>query len=395
MDFKDIKNISILGSTGSIGVNSLDVIADNPDRFKVVGLTAYKNVSLLAEQIERFRPKLVSVLNEEYARELKSIIKSASGTEIVHGTGGYRDVACLSEADMVVSAMVGSAGLMPTLEAIEAGKDIALANKEVMVMAGSLVVERARAKGVKILPVDSEHSAIFQCIKGHTGSDIKRIILTASGGPFLHLSKEELADVKPADALKHPSWQMGRKITVDSASMMNKGLEVIEARWFFSVEVDRIEVHIHPQSVIHSMVEYCDGSVIAQLSVPDMRIAIAYALSFPDRLPRIEPFLDLFKVCAFEFFRPDMEKFPSLRLAYEAGKAGGTMPSVLNAANEEAVQAFLENYLRFADIANVVEEVLSAHQRKEHPDLGEIIDADLWARDTARKTIERIRVQSC
>jgi 1-deoxy-D-xylulose-5-phosphate reductoisomerase len=395
MDFEDMKNISILGSTGSIGVNALDVIANNPDRFKVVGLTAYKNISLLAEQIERFKPKLVSVIDEKYARKLKNIIKSASGTEIMHGAGGYRDVACLSEADMVVSAMVGSAGLIPTLEAIEAGKDIALANKEVMVMAGSLVVERAREKGVKILPVDSEHSAIFQCIMGHTGSDIRRIILTASGGPFFHLSKEKLADVKPVDALKHPSWQMGRKITVDSASMMNKGLEVIEARWFFSVDIDCIEVHIHPQSVIHSMVEYCDGSVIAQLSVPDMRIPIAYALSFPDRLPRIEPFLDLLKIRVFEFFRPDMDKFPSLRLAYEAGKAGGTMPAVLNAANEEAVQAFLENSLRFADIANAVEEVLSAHQRKEYPDLGEIIDADLWARDTARKIIERIRVQSC
>ena len=343
MGFENMKNISILGSTGSIGVNALDVIWNNPDRFRVVALAAYKNVSLLAEQIERFKPKVVSVIDEKHAKKLKNIIKPSRGTEILHGAGGYRDVACIREADMVVSAMVGSAGLIPTMEAIEAGKDIALANKEVMVMAGSLVVERAREKGVKILPIDSEHSAIFQCITGHSGSDIRRIILTASGGPFFHLSKEKLADVKPADALKHPSWQMGRKITVDSASMMNKGLEVIEARWFFSVDIDRIEVHIHPQSIIHSMVEYCDGSVIAQLSVPDMRIPIAYALSFPDRLARPEPFLDLLKVGVFEFFRPDMEKFPSLRLAYEAGKAGGTMPAVLNAANEVAVQAFLEN----------------------------------------------------
>jgi 1-deoxy-D-xylulose-5-phosphate reductoisomerase len=395
MGFEDMKNIAILGSTGSIGVNALDVISNNPDRFKVVGLTAYKNVSLLAEQIERFKPKVVSVIDEKHAKKLKNIIKPARGTEIVHGADGYRDVACISEASMVVSAMVGSAGLIPTMEAIEAGKDIALANKEIMVMAGSLVVERAREKGVKILPVDSEHSAIFQCITGHTGSDIRRIILTASGGPFLHLSKEKLADVKPEDALKHPSWQMGRKITVDSASMMNKGLEVIEARWFFSVDIDRIEVQIHPQSIIHSMVEYCDGSVIAQLSMPDMRIPIAYALSFPDRLARIEPFLDLLKVRVFEFFRPDMEKFPCLRLAYEAGKAGGTMPAVLNAANEVAVQAFLGNALRFADIANVVKEALSCHQRKEHPDLGEIMEADLWARNIAKRTIERIRVPSC
>jgi 1-deoxy-D-xylulose-5-phosphate reductoisomerase len=394
MGFEDMKNISILGSTGSIGVNALDVIANRPDRFRVVALAACKNVSLLTEQIERFKPKVVSVIDEKHAEKLKSIIRPARGTEILHGAGGYRDVACLREADMVVSAMVGSAGLIPTMEAIEAGKDIALANKEVMVMAGSLVVERAREKGVKILPIDSEHSAIFQCIMGHSGSDIRRIILTASGGPFLHLSEEELAVVKPADALKHPSWQMGRKVTVDSASMMNKGFEVIEARWFFSVDIDRIEVHIHPQSIVHSMVEYYDGSVIAQLSVPDMRIPIAYALSFPDRLARLEPFLDLLKVGVFEFFRPDMEKFPSLRLAYEAGKAGGTMPAVLNAANEMAVQAFLENSLGFTDIANVVKEVLSCHQRKEHLGLGEILEADLWARDIAKKTIERISVLS-
>ncbi|MGO9136763.1 MAG: 1-deoxy-D-xylulose-5-phosphate reductoisomerase [Syntrophales bacterium] len=389
-----MKNISILGSTGSIGVNALDVIWNSPDRFRAVALAAHKNIGLLAEQIERFKPKIVSVIDETYAKKLKNIIKSARGTDVVHGGGGYRDVACIAEADMVVSAMVGSAGLVPTLEAIEAGKDIALANKEVMVMAGSLVVEMAREKGVKILPIDSEHSAIFQCITGHSGSEIRRIILTASGGPFLRLSKEKLADVKPADALKHPSWRMGRKITVDSASMMNKGLEVIEARWFFSVDIDRIEVHIHPQSIVHSMVEYCDGSIIAQLSVPDMRIPIAYALSFPERLARPEPFLDLLKVGVFEFFRPDMEKFPNLRLAYEAGRAGGTLPAVLNAANEVAVGAFLENSLRFTDMADVVKEVLSCHQRKESPGLGEIIEADLWARDIAKKTIERMRVLS-
>ncbi len=394
MGFEGMKNISILGSTGSIGVNALDVISNNPDRFKVVGLTAHKNVRLLAEQIQRFKPKVVSVIDEKYAEELKNIIKSARGTEILCGKGGYREVARVSEADMVVSAMVGSAGLIPTMEAIEAGKDIALANKEVMVMAGALVVERARKKGVRILPIDSEHSAIFQCITGHAGSDIRRIILTASGGPFFHLSKEELADVKPQDALKHPSWRMGQKVTVDSASMMNKGLEVIEARWLFSVDIDRIEVHIHPQSIIHSMVEYCDGSVIAQLSVPDMRIPIAYALSFPERLVRLEPFLDLLKVGFFEFLSPDMEKFPNLRLAYAAGKAGGTVPAVLNAANEVAVEAFLENSLRFTDMADVVKEVLSCHQRKEHPGLGEIMEADLWARDIAKKTIERIKVQS-
>ncbi|HUH65628.1 MAG TPA: 1-deoxy-D-xylulose-5-phosphate reductoisomerase, partial [Syntrophales bacterium] len=321
------KNIGILGSTGSIGVNALDVIGSNPGRFKVSGLAAYKNVRLLAEQIRKFRPRIAAVADREHAGELKKILGRVRGTEIVYGEGGYRDVAQVKEAEMVISAMVGSAGLVPTIAAIEAGKDIALANKEVMVMAGEFVVKKARAKGVLILPVDSEHSAIFQCITGHRGSEVKRIILTASGGPFLRLSKRKLARVKPADALKHPSWRMGRKVTVDSASMMNKGLEVIEARWFFAVDVDRIDVHIHPQSIIHSMVEYCDGSVIAQLSVPDMRIPIAYALSYPARLVREEPFVDLFEVGVLEFARPDMERFPNLKLAYEAARAGGTMPA--------------------------------------------------------------------
>jgi 1-deoxy-D-xylulose-5-phosphate reductoisomerase len=280
------------------------------------------------------------------------------------------------------------------MDAIEAGKDIALANKEVMVMAGKIVVEKAYEKGVKILPVDSEHSAIFQCILGHNRKDIRRIILTASGGPFFHLSKEKLADVKPVEALKHPNWQMGRKITIDSASMMNKGLEVIEASWLFSIPIDSIEVHIHPQSIVHSMVEYIDGSVIAQLGAPDMRIPIAYALSFPERLPRPEPFLDLLTVGVFEFFKPDIEKFPSLRLAYEAGKAGGTMPAVLNAANEVAVAAFLEEIVKFTDISEIVEGVISFHQPKEFSTLGEIFEADLWARDNAKKIIERMNILS-
>jgi 1-deoxy-D-xylulose-5-phosphate reductoisomerase len=254
-----MKNISILGSTGSIGVNALDVIGNNPDRFKIVALSAGTNVKLLGRQIDKFSPEVVSVIDEEHARELKKIVNHSLGTDILFGPEGYREVASVKKADMVISAMVGSAGLLPTIEAIEAGKDIALANKEVMVMAGALVIEKARNKDVKILPVDSEHSAIFQCIAGHRGQDIKRIILTASGGPFLHLSKEELKEVKPVQALKHPSWQMGQKITIDSASMMNKGLEVIEARWLFSVDINNIEIHVHPQSIVHSMVEFVDG----------------------------------------------------------------------------------------------------------------------------------------
>jgi len=389
-----MKNISILGSTGSIGVNAIDVIRNNPDRYKIVALSACTNVELLRQQIERFKPIVVSVIDERHAKELKKIMNPLIRTEILFGEDGYREVASIKEADMVISAMVGSAGLMPTLEAIEAGKDIALANKEVMVMAGKIVVEKACEKGVRILPVDSEHSAIFQCIDGHSRKDIRRIILTASGGPFFRLSKEKLADVKPASALKHPNWRMGRKITIDSASMMNKGLEVIEAGWLFSVPIDSIEVHIHPQSIVHSMVEYVDGSVIAQLGVPDMRIPIAYALSFPERLPRSEPFLDLLTVGIFEFFRPDVEKFPSLKLAYEAGKVGGTMPAVLNAANEVAVEAFLDETIKFTDISKIIEGVIARHQPKEFFTLGEIFEADLWARDSAQKIIERINILS-
>jgi 1-deoxy-D-xylulose-5-phosphate reductoisomerase len=389
-----MKNISILGSTGSIGVNALDVIGNNPDRFKIVALSAGANVKLLGRQIDQFRPEVVSVIDEEHARELKKIVNASLRTDILFGPEGYREVASVKKADMVISAMVGSAGLLPTIEAIEAGKDIALANKEVMVMAGALVVEKARNKDVKILPVDSEHSAIFQCMAGHRGQDIKRIILTASGGPFLHLSKEELKEVKPVQALKHPRWQMGKKITIDSASMMNKGLEVIEARWLFSVDINNIEIHIHPQSIVHSMVEYVDGSVIAQLSLPDMRIPIAYALSFPERFPHGGHCLDLFKIGILEFFSPDVDKFPSLRLAYEAGKAGGTMPAVLNAANEVAVEAFLNETIQFPNISKVIEEVLSCHQIKEFPTLGEILEADLWARDSAKITVERMKVLS-
>jgi 1-deoxy-D-xylulose-5-phosphate reductoisomerase len=389
-----MKNISILGSTGSIGVNAVDVIRKCPDRFKIVALSACTNVELLKQQIERFKPRVVSVIDEKHARKLKKILNPSIRTDILFGKDGYREVASVQEADMVISAMVGSAGLLPTMDAIEAGKDIALANKEVMVMAGKIVVEKAHEKDVKILPVDSEHSAIFQCILGHNRKDIRRIILTASGGPFFHLSKEKLADVKPVEALKHPNWQMGQKITIDSASMMNKGLEVIEASWLFSMPIDSIEVHIHPQSIVHSMVEYIDGSVIAQLGMPDMRIPIAYALSFPERLPRPEPFLDLLKVGIFEFFKPDIEKFPSLRLAYEAGKAGGTMPAVLNAANEVAVTAFLEEIVKFTDISKIIEGVISCHQPKEFSTLGEIFKADLWARGNAKKIIERMNILS-
>jgi 1-deoxy-D-xylulose-5-phosphate reductoisomerase len=385
-----MKNISILGSTGSIGMNALDVIKDNPTRFKVVALSAHRNVSMLKKQIDQFRPKIVSVVDQESALELEKIVDPAWGTEILFGADGYRQVASIKEADMVISSMVGSAGLLPTIEAIEAGKDIALANKEVMVMAGEIVVNKARMKGVNILPVDSEHSAVFQCLSGHRHTDIKRIILTASGGPFLNLSREELENVKPEQALKHPNWKMGPKVTIDSASMMNKGLEIIEAKWFFLVDIDHIEVQIHPQSIIHSMVEYVDGSVIAQLGVPDMRIPIAYALSYPERISRTEPYLDLPKVGHLEFFSPDLEKFPNLGLACEAGRVGGTHPAVLNAANEVAVESFLKGSIRFTDMPKMIKEVLSSHQTRQNPTIEDILSADRWAREKANEIAERV-----
>jgi 1-deoxy-D-xylulose-5-phosphate reductoisomerase len=390
-----MKNISILGSTGSIGVSALDVIGNSPDRFNVVALSACTNIGLLTQQIDKFRPQVASVIDEVHARELKKKINPSVGVKILFGEDGYREVASIKHAHMVISSMVGSAGLIPTIEAIEAGKDIALANKEVLVMAGPLVVNKAREKNVKILPVDSEHNAIFQCITGQKAGYIKKIILTASGGPFLHLSKDELAGVKPADALKHPCWKMGRKITIDSATMMNKGLEIIEARWLFHVDMENIDVLIHPQSVVHSMVEFIDGTIMAQLSIPDMRIPIAYALSFPERIINRGPSLDLLKVGAFEFLPPDMEKFPNLILAVNAGKTGGTMPAAMNAANEVAVDAFLKGKIRFTDISKLIGAVLSCHQVEEASTLGKIIEADRWARNCTEKFIERINIVSC
>jgi 1-deoxy-D-xylulose-5-phosphate reductoisomerase len=292
---------------------------------------------------------------------------------------------------MVVSAMVGAAGLLPTLDAIEAGKDIALANKETLVMAGHIVLRKASERGVKIIPVDSEHSAIFQCLLGNRGEDVRRIILTASGGPFLHASREELAKVTTAHALRHPNWTMGKKITIDSATMMNKGLEVIEAGWLFGLPATAIDVLIHPQSIIHSMVEYRDGSVIAQMGVPDMRLPIAYALSYPTRLTQDKETLDLRKVGTLTFLHPDPVRFPALRLAYEAAKAGGTMPAVLNGANEMAVTAFIAKHIRFDRIVSVVQEVLSRHHGQADPGIDAILEADRWAREEAGNIIKGMK----
>lgn len=388
-----MKNISILGSTGSIGVSSLDVIVKNPTRYKVLALSAGKNLKLLKEQIDHFNPVIVSVLNQDYADQLIDMLKrSQSVTKVVWGEEGYREVASLNRVHMVISAIVGAAGLLPTIEAIEAGKDIALANKETMVMAGSLVVEKAKTKGIDILPVDSEHGAIFQCLVGHNRKDIKKIILTASGGPFFKMTREEMKNVTLDDALKHPNWDMGTKITIDSASMMNKGLEVIEAKWLFDVGVDKIDVLIHPQSIVHSMVEYNDGAVIAQLGVPDMRGPIAYALSYPDRLNDVIAPLDLCKIGTLEFYPPDFDKFRNLKLAYRATQAGGTMPAVLNAANEIAVEEFIKGRIGFVDMSHVVEETIDAHVPTEPTSVRDVLDADRWGRIKAAEIAERITI---
>ncbi|MBN2283206.1 MAG: 1-deoxy-D-xylulose-5-phosphate reductoisomerase [Deltaproteobacteria bacterium] len=391
-----MKQIAILGSTGSIGVSTLDVIGTNASRFTVTALSAGRNIGLLKEQIIRFRPAVATVLDEGGAQRLREMLGPRSRTAILHGVEGYREAASMKDVDTVVSAMVGAAGLVPTMAAIEAGKTVALANKETMVMAGNLVVEKAAETGAVILPVDSEHSAVFQSLAGHDRKGVRRILLTASGGPFRGYGAKELARVTVSDALKHPNWEMGRKITIDSASMMNKGLEVIEARWLFDIDVDRIDVIIHPQSIVHSLVEYMDGSMVSQLGVPDMRVPISYALLYPERLPACDGCrLDLCAVADLEFYEVDFESFPNLRLAYRAARAGGTMPAVLNAANESAVDAFLAEEIGFMDMPAVIEETLDEHENDVPGSIGRILSADRWAREKAARIIARKRGERC
>jgi 1-deoxy-D-xylulose-5-phosphate reductoisomerase len=384
------KKISIIGSTGSIGCSTLDVVRQFPQRFEVVALGAGFNAELLCEQIAEFCPRIVCVIDAGKAEELERLLSGRATRlpQILCGQEGYCRVAAFEEADMLVSAMVGSAGLLPTLAAIEAGKDIALANKETLVAAGEIVTEAVRAAKVKLLPVDSEHSAIFQALQGNHPAALRRILLTASGGPFINASREELQTVTPDAALRHPNWSMGAKITIDSATLMNKGLEVIEAHWLFSTPVEQICVHVHPESIVHSMVEYVDGSVIAQLGIPDMKIPIAYALSYPERLATNYPSLDLFQIGQLHFYPPDMEKFPCLGLAFKACRQGATMPAVLNAANETAVHAFLQKTIGFYDIPGVIGEVMDCHTPCSKPDLEAILKADAWAREQACKIIE-------
>jgi 1-deoxy-D-xylulose-5-phosphate reductoisomerase len=382
-----MKALSILGSTGSIGRNALEIVRRFPDRFTVKALAARRSVTLLAEQIREFAPEAVALLDESAVRQLKPLLPAGGRTRVVCGADGYNAVAAWESTDVTLSAMVGAAGLLPTLAAIDSGKTIALANKETLVMAGAVVTARAAARGVAILPVDSEHSAIFQCLQGQRREDAVQLLLTASGGPFRKRAREEFAALTPADALRHPTWSMGAKITIDSATMMNKGLEVIEAQWLFGVPPEMIRVVVHPQSIIHSMVAFKDGSVIAQMGLPDMKAAIAYALSYPERLPLGQPPPSFASDMAMSFAEPDPEKFPCLALAAEACRRGGTLPAVLNAANEVAVHAFLEERAAFTAIPRIVQRTMDAHELSQDPSLEAILSADRWARAKAAELV--------
>lgn len=379
-----VKSISILGSTGSIGVQTLDVARNL--NIKVEALSGNTNIDLLEAQAREFKPSMVAVRDVDAANVLKERL-SDLGIEVAGGMEGLKRAASLECVDMVVVSIVGIAGLIPTMEAIENKKNIALANKETLVTAGSIVMKKAEEKGVKILPIDSEHSAVFQCLMGNNIEDVSKIILTASGGPFRNKTKEELEKVTVKEALKHPNWDMGSKITIDSATLMNKGLEVIEAKWLFGLPVDKIEVLVHPQSIIHSMVEYNDSSVMAQLGLPDMRLPIQFALRYPKRSVNGFPKLDFLKHNNLTFEMPDTEKFPCLRLSYEAIKAGGTMPAVMNAANEEVVSLFIGERINFIQIPQIIEKVMEKHQVKHNPSLEDIIEVDLWAREVVKKII--------
>lgn len=382
------KNIVLLGATGSIGVSTQKVVADLPDQFRLVGLASRENVAGMAAAVRQFQPKAVAMTDPAKAQELSAEL----GRPVLAGERGLIDLATLPEADMVVVAIVGTAGLEPALAAIRAGKDLAVASKEILVMAGDLVMREARKHKVNVLPVDSEHSAIFQCLESRQPADVKRLILTASGGPFRQTPREHFARITVAQALKHPSWNMGPKITIDSATLFNKGLEMIEARWLFDVEIDRVDVVVHPQSIVHSMVEFIDGSILAQLSVPDMRYPIQYALTWPRRLPNSMPATDLARIGTLTFEKPDQEKFPSLRLAREAGRACGTMPAVFNAANEVAVARFVAGEIGFTHIFEIVEDVMTLHHASggrwvASPQLDAILAADQWARKEAKRVI--------
>ncbi|MDE5849400.1 MAG: 1-deoxy-D-xylulose-5-phosphate reductoisomerase [Muribaculaceae bacterium] len=376
------KNIGVLGSTGSIGTQTLDIIAEYPDLFRASVLTARRQWRLIADQALKFRPDLVVIGDEEHYASLRDAL-AGSGIEVAAGANAIEQAAAHPATDTVVTAMVGYSGLLPTISAIKAGKTIALSNKETLVVAGELITGLCRQYGVNIVPVDSEHSAIFQCLVGESRAEMRKIILTASGGPFRKLSKEQLSEVTPSDALKHPNWDMGAKVTIDSASMMNKGFEMIEAKWLFDCQPGDIEVVVHPQSIVHSMVEYRDGSVKAQLGVPDMHTPIRYALSYPSRLNTEARPMRLEDYATLTFERPDLDKFPLLGYAFDAIEKGGTMPCILNAANEIAVQAFLEGRVRFTDMPVIVRKTMEATPWSDTPDLDTLIATNAEARKIA------------
>ncbi len=392
-----MKAITLLGSTGSIGTQTLDIAASHPDKFRIVGLAAGSNVELLARQVRQFRPEIVAIGNEAKFPEFKEAISNLDYQPIiVAGTQGTITVAGYGDAQSVVTGIVGCAGLLPTIAAITAGKDIALANKETLIAGGPVVLPLVQQHGVKLLPADSEHSAIFQCLQGVPAGGLRRIILTASGGAFRDLPAEKLASVTIADALKHPNWSMGQKITIDSATLMNKGLEVIEAHYLFGVDYADIDIVVHPQSIIHSLIELQDTSVLAQLGWPDMRLPLLYALSWPDRIHTNWEKFDLVKAGDLTFRAPDLQKYPCIDLAYTAGKAGGSMPAVLNAANEQAVALFLAEKIHFLDIPKVIEKVCDKH-RIDHtltPSLDDILAADIWARQIVLEFSQQVVTQT-
>ena len=376
------KRVVILGATGSIGESALKVARDIPERMEIVGLAANSNAEKLAAAANETRAQSVCLVDETKIDALQRAL--AYKPRIFAGQEGLREIASLTNAEMVLVAIVGTGGLRPALAAIEAGKDLAVASKEILVMAGEIVMREARDNDVNVLPVDSEHNAIFQCLEGKSSLDIRRIILTASGGPFRETPRKDFDSIIPQQALKHPTWNMGPKITIDSATLFNKGLEMIEAHWLFGVEMKRVEVVIHPQSIVHSMVEFADGSTLAQLSYSNMCFPIQYAVTWPDRVPNTLPPLDFSKLSRLEFFTPRYDDFPALNLARRAGENGGTFPSVMNAANEVAVTGFLDRQVRFPDIWQIVEEVMNRHTPVAHPDLDAILQADQWARKEAQ-----------
>ncbi len=383
----EVKNIGVLGSTGSIGTQTLDIIAEYPELFHASVLTARRQWQLLAQQALKYRPELVVIGEEQHYKPLCEALKG-SGIEVAAGVKAIEEAAAHPSTDTVVTAMVGYSGLLPTISAIKAGKTIALSNKETLVVAGELITRLCKEYGVNIVPVDSEHSAIFQCLVGENRNEMRKIILTASGGPFRTLSKEQLSEVTPADALKHPNWDMGAKVTIDSASMMNKGFEMIEARWLFDCSPEKIAVAVHPQSIVHSMVEYQDGSVKAQLGVPDMHTPIRYALSYPKRLHTEARPMRIEDYATLTFERPDLEKFPLLGYAFDAIHKGGTMPCILNAANEIAVQAFLENKIRFTDMPVIAKKTMEATPWSDTPDLETLVATNAEARRIAEALLK-------